>query len=248
MKSQQLSSGFTLFELLVTVAILAILLALGSVGASYALETARNTQSASNLRQIGVALNLYAAENNGRYPIGRKPRPLDKVVESDASTWTWTYQIREFLDPESEVHVSPNLPELQHGYYLGVRAAFLEARAAGISPPEVPLYQLRIADPSHHILAGEARYWQGPSQDAGKDDAKERPSFLENDEPGEKTPILFVDGRVEFFRQFDPNVMTASYEGLGSDYPASPPRSSSPPPRGPPPSGGPRSGGRPPPR
>ncbi|MEM1159025.1 MAG: type II secretion system protein [Verrucomicrobiota bacterium] len=252
MKPRQHRSGFTLIELLVVVTILSILVALGSVGVKRALEASKDTKSASNLRQIGAGLNLYASENNGRYPIARGRHTYDEVVETDETTWPWQYQIREFIDPESDVYTSPNVPEMEHGYYLSVRAAFLEARAAKIKPPFAPVYQLKISQPTRHILAGEALYWAGAVDDADKDDARERPSFREDDQPGEKTPILFVAGNVEFFQQFDPNSMTASYEGLGSDYPASPPRPSGPPPGGPPsggrppPGGGPPSGGRPP--
>lgn len=60
--------GFTLMELLVVLAIIAVLASiflpvLQQVGA-----TGRKTTCLSNLRQIGSAINLYAADNNNTYP------------------------------------------------------------------------------------------------------------------------------------------------------------------------------------
>ena len=59
---------FTLIELLLVVAIIAILI--GIVMPSTMQVKGKSIKSAcmSNLRQIGIALNMYADENNERYP------------------------------------------------------------------------------------------------------------------------------------------------------------------------------------
>jgi len=62
---------FTLVELLVVIAILASLL-LPALGR--ARETARATVCASNLRQAGVALHLYASDHDGKLPQSVGPR------------------------------------------------------------------------------------------------------------------------------------------------------------------------------
>ncbi len=61
-------SAFTLVELLVVLAIVAVLAALLVPAARSALDTARSTKCASNLRQIGLALSAYASDNNNAYP------------------------------------------------------------------------------------------------------------------------------------------------------------------------------------
>lgn len=61
-------TGFTLIELLVVVTIIAILAALFVPMAAKAMSSARSTQCASNLRQIGIGINVYLSDNGDVYP------------------------------------------------------------------------------------------------------------------------------------------------------------------------------------
>ncbi|MCX6970320.1 MAG: type II secretion system protein [Verrucomicrobia bacterium] len=62
------ADGFTLIELLVVIAIVAVLAALLSPALTTAQIKAKQVATTGTLRSLGVAMNLYAGENEGKLP------------------------------------------------------------------------------------------------------------------------------------------------------------------------------------
>lgn len=85
--------GFTLIELLTVIAIIGILAAILIPVAARVREQARRAACASNLRQCGAALHLFANDNFGRLPVEGRPQ------ESHATSLvaTGSYDLREKL-------------------------------------------------------------------------------------------------------------------------------------------------------
>ena len=84
--------GFTLVELCLVIATILLLAAFSLSGASVARERARQAYCANNLRQIGQAIYVYMADNDGLFPVRYGPgcnppdSPTDEwwqVLESD---------------------------------------------------------------------------------------------------------------------------------------------------------------------
>jgi prepilin-type N-terminal cleavage/methylation domain-containing protein/prepilin-type processing-associated H-X9-DG protein len=67
-KIQKRETAFTLVELLVVLAIIALLVGLSMPAFSAMIRRAQSTKCAGNLRSIGTAVSLAATDNNGQYP------------------------------------------------------------------------------------------------------------------------------------------------------------------------------------
>jgi prepilin-type N-terminal cleavage/methylation domain-containing protein/prepilin-type processing-associated H-X9-DG protein len=64
--------GFTLIELLVVISIIALLIAILLPALTAARNSAKSIQCGSNLRQIGIALEVYTLDSDGLYPAQRR--------------------------------------------------------------------------------------------------------------------------------------------------------------------------------
>ncbi len=101
--------AFTLIELLVVVAIIALLMAILLPSLQRARSQGKQIKCASNMRQLAVAITIYADENKGFFPPwglahGGSGNPLRSWINT--------------LGPEYGTYYDPNEPEPPRNYLL----------------------------------------------------------------------------------------------------------------------------------
>src|SRR5262245_64273013 len=81
MRRWQTQGGFTLIELLVVIAIIAILAAILFPVFAQAREKARSATCLSNLRQIGLANQMYVQDYDEHFPFAGREWPAASFVD-----------------------------------------------------------------------------------------------------------------------------------------------------------------------
>jgi prepilin-type N-terminal cleavage/methylation domain-containing protein/prepilin-type processing-associated H-X9-DG protein len=91
--------AFTLVELLVVIAIVAVLMALLMPAVQYARESARRTQCANSVRQVGLAVIQFCDAHAGLFP---------KTAHDTAINRCWIYTIAPYLENVDEIRICPD--------------------------------------------------------------------------------------------------------------------------------------------
>ena len=76
MAARRCTKGFSLIELLVVIAVVSLLMAILMPMLSQARQQARRAACAANLRQVGIAIHLYAEAFDDTIPFGPEGRPI----------------------------------------------------------------------------------------------------------------------------------------------------------------------------
>jgi prepilin-type N-terminal cleavage/methylation domain-containing protein/prepilin-type processing-associated H-X9-DG protein len=94
-------SAFTLVELLVVIAIIGVLVALLLPAIQAARASARRTQCANNMRQIGLAMQQYCDSHSGHFPL------MQHDIEERDVPKTWIFALAPHLESVDAIRLCP---------------------------------------------------------------------------------------------------------------------------------------------
>jgi prepilin-type N-terminal cleavage/methylation domain-containing protein len=101
--------GFTLIELLVVIAVIAVLTGILLPSLSMARMHAKRVVSRSNLRQIGLAMELYTQDNEGFFP-----ETSHGLTGTDAIRQrSWVFTLKPYVGDVNEIRICPADPQRQ---------------------------------------------------------------------------------------------------------------------------------------
>jgi prepilin-type N-terminal cleavage/methylation domain-containing protein/prepilin-type processing-associated H-X9-DG protein len=100
-------SGFTLVELLVVIAIIGVLVAMLLPAIQAARATARRSQCANNLRQIGLAVHGYVGVHRGQFPFISGHEDGREEETGDERDISWIRTLAPYLEGVDSIRLCP---------------------------------------------------------------------------------------------------------------------------------------------
>jgi len=183
--------AFTLIELLVVIATIGILAALLLPTLSAAKERGRRTACVNNLRQVNLAIRLYAEDNADSLPVLPDPDPYPNGVGAYYKQLVKGYLgLTGPASPSEKVFICPSDPtfhtRIQHAF---TSYTFNGYEAGSSSIPRITGQGLSaIGNPTKAVLAGEVPAFFGGSWHP----------LVNPDHADAKNVLSFVDSHVDF--------------------------------------------------
>lgn len=203
--------GFSLVEILVAIAVIAILFSIIIPVVGNVRDSALRNETVSNLRSVGVAFGLYVNDNKGLFPIGYQAANPDQ--DRDFTNWREELAKKGYLGPPDH-KVMPGDPQQ---YEFSVLGSPLQRR----NNPQQPRWDYATFSGNYHVLnlndqnqvsnetvrvhdfpnpAGTFLVSEGSTHGTKRFNAliygsnsSTFPDFLED----ETTSVLFLDGHVQ---------------------------------------------------
>ncbi|MGH7978258.1 MAG: type II secretion system protein [Limisphaerales bacterium] len=221
-------NAFTLIELLIVIAIIAILSAILLPVLTQARQRAWTVQCISNLRQIGMGMKMFADDNGELYPESGADIYWN-AIDPVTGKASWMQQIYSYTMNTNIYNCPGNvqLPPALRGpfnYFNGARAAYIQTGGDAAVKTE------EIRFPAAYVLSGDTcgvpnqSVGEGPDftfdpLDADKDDYSQNcVGGPTNGVPYELWQvhtfgqnILFGDGHAKWYKRYNPLEMTFHY-------------------------------------
>lgn len=203
--------GFTLIELLVVIACISILVSMLLPALARAKEKGKTTQCLNNLKQLGLAMRMYADDNMELLPAAH-----GNIDWSSDNPPPWPKPMIDYYGATNVLRcpqLSQYYNQIAVSYFMGSRAAYAEIT----NHNSVNFNKIKL--PSLYILSGDANYPNFAHYDADPDNYSQETLFYEDSPVHNKSVnILFADMHAKTYKRWTPSEMTYSYTQPGVDW------------------------------
>jgi prepilin-type N-terminal cleavage/methylation domain-containing protein/prepilin-type processing-associated H-X9-DG protein len=212
--------AFTLIEMLVVMAIISILASMLLPALGKAKEQGVTIYCVNNLRQIGLAMQMYGDDSNDRLPVSYANITVPGQGAWNGPTNPWTFALQPYYQNTNILRcpaLTTRYKQSGYSYFMGSEAfSVLASDTNTITPASVLLRSINTL--SYYVLSGDCNYASDPTNaDLNNDDVDtlfSQTSPIHNN----RVNVLFADWHVKSYKTFNAGEMTFSPNSPGISW------------------------------